>query len=87
MQILVGPQGGYDGGEVGGGGGGGDDEGEVGHGRGDGGPVGTGESWLWDRGGEAAIRLHQVVGHCSTTGKKWNQKHILVFYHPLSQSL
>ena len=70
VQILVGPQGGYDGGEVGGGGGGGDDEGEVGHRRGDGGPVCTGESWLWDRGGEAAIRLHQVVGHCSTTEQK-----------------
>ena len=87
MEILVGPQGGYDGGEVGGGGGGGDDEGEVGHGRGDGGPVGTGEARLRDRGGEAAIRLHQVVGHCSTTRKKWNQKHILVFYHPSSQLL
>ena len=66
----MGPQGGYDCGEVSRGGGGGYNEGEVGHRRGDGGPVGTGESWLWDGRSETAISLHQVVGHCSTTGQK-----------------
>ena len=54
VKILMGPQGGYDGGEVMGGRvirrGGGNDEREVRQRRRDGRTIGTGQAWLWDRG-------------------------------------